>query len=100
MNQKKRKRIDYSQIDLNDYLNIDLDDYKNYLYNRKLEYNNLLKKVEEDIKEANKLIGMKCEKINGSHNWVTERESGPYGEKFTFCKKCYINYHSRDSIYY
>ena len=39
--------------------------------------------------EKKSLIEKQC--IENGHKWITEREKGPYGEKFTFCKLCKIN---------
>ena len=33
-------------------------------------------------------IYKQCKNDNNGHVWITERYSGPYGEKFTYCKSC------------
>lgn len=97
---KKKSKVDYGDINLDDYLNIDLKEYKKYLYLQKRELVNKISLIEEQLKEANILIGKKCEKENGSHEWITERESGPYGSKYTFCKNCKIDIYDNSYFHY
>ena len=47
---------------------------------------NKLKIIEEKIKQLEKERVLKC-----SHEWITERESGIYGEKYIYCKHCGVN---------
>jgi hypothetical protein len=47
--------------------------------NKKLEF----KRIE--------IIKKNCININNNHKWITKREKGPYGEKYTFCKFCNIS---------
>lgn len=55
--------------------------FNNNIINNIIEINNKL-----EIKR-NEIIKNNC--IH--HKWITEREKGPYGEKFTFCKCCKIS---------
>ena len=52
-----------------------------------------IKEIESSIKEKNYQISLICKKENNGHIWKTEREDGPYGERYTFCEKCYIDYY-------
>ena len=61
-------------------------DKLNELYDIKYRLLYELKKTEIKIKILEKERISKC-----NHEWVTERESGMYGEKFTYCKNCGIN---------
>jgi hypothetical protein len=88
----------HSKYDINDYLNINLDDYKSYLYRKKIDYENKISMINIKLKEANVLISKKCIKINGSHEWITERDPGVYGEKCTFCKKCNVHIYDNEHI--
>ena len=46
------------------------------------------------MEETKKQIAKLCLKENNNdHTWTTEREDGPYGERFTFCEKCGIDYY-------
>lgn len=98
INSKKRK-IDDSKYDISDYLNINLDDYKSSLYTEKRDYENRISLINKKLKEANVLISKKCIKINGSHEWISEREPGLYGEKFTYCKKCHVDIYNDEYIH-
>ena len=59
------------------------------------------KKCEDRIVEINKIITeLKKKKIeNCKHIWIKEREPGQYGELWTYCKNCRIDYHCRDWIH-
>lgn len=94
---KKRKITNYDNINLGDFMNIDLDEYKKNLYAKMYNYERMVKTKKYEIKEVNKLIAKKCDKIKG-HKWVTEREPHMYGEKFTYCEHCRTDYH--DHTYY
>tara|TARA_B100000035_G_C21022136_1_gene564499 strand:+ start:636 stop:845 length:210 start_codon:yes stop_codon:yes gene_type:complete len=58
----------------------------NELYKKKYDLIKELKIVEKKIKEVEKERVLKC-----SHEWITEREPGMYGENFTYCKYCRVN---------
>jgi hypothetical protein len=49
----------------------------------KYVYKNLLNIVEKEIDILNDKITNECD-----HEFIYERESGPYGERFKVCKKC------------
>lgn len=54
---------------------------------------NLIKKLEtldKDIKNENYNLAKLCKSRTG-HKWISVRESGSYGEKFTYCKFCKID---------
>ena len=84
---------EYSQIDFNNFMDINLEEYKKYLMDKKYEYQIKLNELEVILKNTNNLIIKKCKINNKGHEWITERESGMYGEKFTFCNKCGVDYY-------
>ena len=47
--------------------------------------------MEKDINKKNYEIANLCKIENNGHKWITERETGPYGEKITYCKICKID---------
>lgn len=49
----------------------------------KYVYKNLLNIVEKEINILDTKITNEC-----VHDFIYERESGPYGERFKVCKKC------------
>ena len=59
---------------------------KNSLINEKYELLEKLKTIEYKIKECDDYIGKQCK-----HEWITEREEGVDGSRFTICKLCKIN---------
>lgn len=63
---------------------------RNNLVNEKCNLLNKLKLLEKDINNKNYEIANLC-KIQNGHMWITEREGGIYGEKFTYCKICKID---------
>ena len=64
---------------------------KNNLLEEKLHLTNKLKLLEKDIQNKNYEIANLCKTENNGHKWITEREAGPYGEKFTYCRICKID---------
>ena len=44
-----------------------------------------IKEIDNILEEINQVIINNC-----IHEWITEREDGMYGERFTYCKKCNI----------
>lgn len=52
------------------------------------EYEKKINQTKNLIKQINRQIRKTCP----SHNWKTERESGMYGEKFTYCTICGSDY--------
>lgn len=52
------------------------------------EYEDKINETKNIIKQIDLHIRNKCPK----HNWVTEREEGMYGEKFTYCTICGSDY--------
>jgi hypothetical protein len=72
--------------DVSDQINLinkKIDNNKKHI-NKRINLNKML-----ELKKK-KIIIKNCFKINKDHKWITVREKGPYGEKFTFCKFCKI----------
>lgn len=59
---------------------------RNEYIQQKYDYLQKIQFCEEEIEKLNKLIVNNCD-----HEWITERESGQYGERWTFCKKCRLD---------
>tara|TARA_B100000900_G_C20258313_1_gene584889 strand:+ start:373 stop:678 length:306 start_codon:yes stop_codon:yes gene_type:complete len=96
---KKRKVDDDYENELENFMNIDLDNFKAMLFNKKYEYQLKIRETDELIKKTNSLIAEKCKKINGNHEWISEREPCLYGERYTFCKKCRIDINDKEYIH-
>ena len=79
--------------------NIDLTEYKKILNIKKIKYTQLIKDIEDEILQTNVLIAKKCEEKNDGHLWIRERESCMYGETFTYCKHCNIDYYNRSYMH-
>ena len=60
--------------------------YDKYDYIKKLDL------IDKNIINKKYEIANMCKKINNGHIWITERDEGPYGERFTYCKICNIDY--------
>ena len=58
----------------------------NELLKQKYEYKKKIIDIEEEIEILLKEIVNNCE-----HEWIRERESGQYGELYTFCSKCRVD---------
>tara|TARA_B100001173_G_C15598611_1_gene383643 strand:- start:5 stop:226 length:222 start_codon:yes stop_codon:yes gene_type:complete len=58
------------------------------LHSLKYEYIEKIKQIELEIKKVEYAKYKECEIINNGHEWISERESGPYGEIFRYCKHC------------
>lgn len=56
------------------------------LIKKQIETEKILQNIKQQILNTNYEISNKC-----IHKWITEREDGPYGERFTFCEKCRIS---------
>ena len=52
-----------------------------------------LEHVEKDMKNNNYQIANQCKKDNNGHKMVNERDEGLYGERYTFCSECGIDYY-------
>ena len=61
------------------------------LYNEKQECKLKIKLLDREVIKTQYKLSDLCLKNNGKHEWVTEIEDGPYGERFTYCKKCKID---------
>ena len=78
---------------------IDLENKLKKLYNEKYECELNMKLIEKEIKNTKYNISKVCLDKNKGHDWVSEREEGPYGERFTYCSKCRIDYYG-DHFHY
>lgn len=58
--------------------------------NKYIEY---IQIIDQKIKSNKFKIVKLCKINNNGHIWTTEIEEGPYGERFTFCEKCRIDYY-------
>lgn len=56
------------------------------LIKKQIETEKILQQIKQNILNTNYEISTKC-----NHNWITEREDGPYGERYTYCNHCKIN---------
>ena len=74
------------------FLEEDISDQEKHtmLLNLEQEYLDNIKKLNNLIHEYEIKIVKCCE-----HEWISERESGPYGSKHTYCKKCRIDKYGR-----
>lgn len=66
---------------------------KQKLLSDKSKYQVIIKKIEKEILEKEMQIVNVCKKNNNGHKWISESEDGPYGEKYTFCERCRIDYY-------
>ena len=98
-NNSKKRKLNYEEVNNDNYLDVDLDEYKLSLYEQKRYLQDKISIINSKLKEANTLISKKCEKINGSHEWISEREEGMYGERFTFCKHCRVDIYDRQYLH-
>lgn len=64
------------------------------LYNLKHNYENNIKIINSKIKEKTQIRINNC-----NHEWIKEREPGQYGELYTLCKICRVDFHLRDWIH-
>ena len=70
------------------FLEEDISDQEKHtkLLNLEREYVDNINKLNSLIHEYEIKIVRSCE-----HEWIIERESGQYGSKHTYCKKCRID---------
>lgn len=66
---------------------------KNNLITKKYKFIQYVKDIENQIKEQEFKIAKFCSNTNNGHKWITEREDGPYGERFTYCERCRVDYY-------
>ena len=66
-----------------------------------VELINERKKCQARIDEIDKILSeIKHKKIEDcKHEWIKEREPGQYGELWTYCKNCRVDYFCRDWIH-
>ena len=99
---KKRKSFekDYSKVNLEEeYKTIDLDEYKDYLFETINELESKLKRIRKEVKMTNVHIAQKCEEKHKEHKWVCEREPVLYGERYTFCSNCGVDYYDNSYLH-
>ena len=65
-----------------------LKTYKQSLIHERDEYYRRIEELNAKIKFAEKQMYEECSKEDGGHDWVSERESGPYGQRYKYCKRC------------
>ena len=56
---------------------------KKELVSEKYKLQNRLKQIELTLKDLEITIVNNCK-----HEWITKREDGMYGERYTLCKNC------------
>ena len=71
----------------------DLKNQQNLLIQQKYEYVEKIKEIEKNIKQKGYEIANTCKNKDDGHKWISEREEGPYGERFTYCEKCRVDYY-------
>ena len=54
----------------------------------KCEYEQKIRDIYIEIQDEKNMLYTECISLHGEHDLVTEREQGPYGERFTYCKRC------------
>lgn len=59
---------------------------RNKLVEEKYALQKRLNEIELTLKDLEITIVNNCK-----HEWITEREEGLYGERYTICKKCGVN---------
>ena len=99
---KKRKFneiISLEPINENDFEKLDLNEYKKELWKLETYYTKKIQEIKNQIKETNRYIAKKCKNKNGDHEWISERENCMYGEKYTLCKKCRVDYYDKSYIH-
>ena len=60
---------------------------KQDLFTKKKELQDKLQTIERELNKTSNNIFSYCLKTTG-HNLISERESGMYGETFTYCELC------------
>ena len=66
---------------------------KKKLHDEKKNLLILLENLNKEITTNKYEIADCCLKVHGKHNWIVEREDGPYGERFQYCEHCGIDIH-------
>ena len=57
-------------------------------YSEMYELKRYLEVIKQKIELTELDITRNCIKHNKEHNWISERESGPYGDRFFTCVYC------------
>ena len=70
-----------------------LNNERNQLLSDKNTYIKMIEQIEKNILNKGIEISRECSKQNNGHQWTSEREEGPYGERFTYCQKCKVDYY-------
>ena len=95
---KKKFKVDKSLSD--NYKEIDLEEYKKKVLDEQSYCYNRISILKDHIKDINRLISKKCIEKNGEHEWISEREEGLYGERYTFCKHCRVDIYDNTYLHY
>lgn len=66
---------------------INIYDQIKELIHEKHEYLQKIETLQHSIRLLEEKKSFFCHSTGG-HKWITERESGMYGETFTYCEKC------------
>ncbi len=67
---------------------IELENEIKFYSKIKDDYKNMITLIENKIKKLQNQIYKNCEIKNNGHVWVSEKETGPYGMTFRYCKLC------------
>ena len=73
-----------------DYQSKGIIQYENQikeLIHEKHEYIQKIETLQHRIRLLDEKKALFCHSMGG-HKWITERESGMYGDLFTYCEKC------------
>ena len=82
-NEEHKKKID-------DYQTKGVSQYEDQIKALNIEKHEYIQKI-DNLQHTIRMLEEKksffCHSTGG-HKWITERESGMYGELFTYCEKC------------
>ena len=94
-NYKILKSSIYSDDFFNTFIESNMNQKVKIIEEEIIQNNNIINNLIELNKKLEfkriEIIKKNCININNSHKWITKREKGPYGEKYTFCKFCNIS---------
>lgn len=93
VNTKKRK------LNLNTCIEIELEEKKTLLSKKIRSCEEEINEMKDAINKINIAISKRCEEKNNGHIWIRERDEGPYGESYTFCKICRADYYDRSYLH-
>ena len=58
------------------------------LYSEKINVHNRLNNIINQLNEIENKLSQACFDAFGNHDYIEERESGMYGERFYICSRC------------